>query len=190
MPKSGYRDCQRLHRLTKILWLIKPTRSVQSPFYAARGSSVEKISTSAGMKKCHVTASDRTLYTGKKKHRGTDTTMFLYFYSMYHSRPDTLETNNWYRNVWDIFHILVTDCDLCQHNVRSTATKVFADTNNKYLKIQEAGKCDVGFEYRINRIPQKCLTQKAIVALNDRWTHITNRAPTLGDQHHNSRVIF
>ena len=86
MPKSGYRDCQRLHRLTKILWLIKPTRNVQPPFHAARGSSVEKISTSAGMKKCHVTASDRTLYTGKKKHRGTDTTMFLYVYSVYHSR--------------------------------------------------------------------------------------------------------
>jgi hypothetical protein len=115
---------------------------------------------------------------GEKKHRGTDTTMFLYFYSMYHSRPDTLETSKRYINVWDIFHILVTDCDLCQHNVRSTATKVFADTNNKYLKTQEAGKRDVGFEYSIKRIPQKCLTQKAIVALNDRWAHITNRAPT------------
>ena len=118
MPKSGYRDCQRLHRLTKILWLIKPTRNVQPPFYAARGSSVEKISTSVGMQKRHVTASNRnlykytvmgtgkemqrgtdtasdcTLYTGKKKQRGTGTSMFLHFYSMYHSRPDTLETNN------------------------------------------------------------------------------------------------
>ena len=85
MPKSGYPDCQRLHRLTKILWLIKPTRSVQPPFYAARGSSVEKISTSMGMQKRHVTASVRNLYkytvmgTGKEMQRGTDTTMLLYF---------------------------------------------------------------------------------------------------------------
>ena len=118
MPKSGYRDCQRLHRLTKILWLIKPTRSVQTPFHAARGSSVEKshhlwacknvmslqvtvIYTNIllwergrSVQRGTDTASDCTLYTGKKKQRGTDTTMFLYFYSMYHSRPDTLETNN------------------------------------------------------------------------------------------------
>ena len=103
MPKSGYRDCHRLHRLTKILWMIKPTRIVQPPFYAARGSSVEKISTSAGLQKRHVTASvrnlykytvmgtgkemqrgtdtasDCTLYAGKKKQRGTDTTMLLNF---------------------------------------------------------------------------------------------------------------